>query len=401
MKTHQLKKLEDLRASPTNPRTISEQAKKGLRYSLDQFGDISGIVWNERSGNLVCGHQRLNELKELGAELKSYGDRDFVELPDGSRFGVRKVSWDEDKEAAANLAANNQAIAGRWTTDTHAMIARLRESRDEDFQRLRLAEILREAPQIPRLINEDKIPEPPKIPVTKVGDIWTLGDHTVICGDSRKDYKALPVDCVLTDPPYGVDYTGPWKKRKRIENDSAEGLAELLHDSFRIAIEKTRLGACWYVCAPAGPQFLDFAKTLTSLGVWRQTIVWLKESFVVGRSDYHYRHEAIFYGWTPGGPHRKPIGRNHTTIWEFDRPKSSQEHPTMKPVALFAHAIQNSTQDGHQILDPFLGSGTTLIAAEQTGRVCTGVELSPAYVDVVIERWENLTNGKAKRATQK
>jgi len=138
MKTHQLKKLEDLRASPTNPRTISEQAKKGLRYSLDQFGDISGIVWNERSGNLVCGHQRLNELKELGAELKSYGDRDFVELPDGSRFAVRKVSWDEDKEAAANLAANNEEIAGRWIPETAEIIAKIRDRSDDMYEAMNL-----------------------------------------------------------------------------------------------------------------------------------------------------------------------------------------------------------------------------------------------------------------------
>lgn len=400
-KAYRLNKIEDLRPSPINPRTISDAAKDGLRYSLEEFGDISGVVWNKRSGNLVCGHQRINELKELGAELKSYGDRDFLELPDHSRFAVRVVDWGEDKEAAANLAANNQAIAGRWTSDAHELIAKVRAASDTNYQHLRIAEILKQAPRVPVPFDDDEMPEPPKDPVAKLGDVWKLGRHTIVCGDCRDGYDhGPPVDCIVTDPPYGVDYVGKTSKRLTIDNDGAGDLRQLLEKALANAMQKTRKGACWYVFAPAGPQFLDFAYVLSELGVWRQTLVWLKDSMVLGRSDYHYKHEAIFYGWTPGGSHGQPHGgRNHTTVWEFDRPKSSREHPTMKPVALIGHAIQNSTCIDDSILDPFLGSGTTLIACEKTDRRCVGVEISPSYVDVAIERWENLTGGKAKRAS--
>lgn len=142
-KQYKLKGIEDLRPSPTNPRTISEQAKSGLRYSLEEFGDISGITWNKRSGNLVGGHQRLDQLKELGAELKAYGDRSFLELPDNTRFPVRVVDWDEDKEAAANLAANNEEIAGRWIPETAGIIKKIMDRNGEMYGNLRFDELLK------------------------------------------------------------------------------------------------------------------------------------------------------------------------------------------------------------------------------------------------------------------
>jgi site-specific DNA-methyltransferase (adenine-specific) len=251
--------------------------------------------------------------------------------------------------------------------------------------------------------DPDQVPEPPPDPVTKPGDLIELGDHRLLCGDST---KREDVDRVLggerpattcSDPPYGVEYVGKTKDALTVRNDGAAGLRQLLTDSLGHAFDVCLEGAVWYVAAPAGPQFEDFAAVLSKLGVWRQTLVWVKDSMVLGRSDYHYRHEAIFYGWKPGKAHREPPDRTQTTVWEVPRPKASREHPTMKPVALYARMLKNSTTVGSVVYEPFCGSGTTLIAAEQLGRRCYGIEIDPGYCDVVVARWEAFTGRKVER----
>lgn len=203
---------------------------------------------------------------------------------------------------------------------------------------------------------------------------------------------------MFTDPPYGVEYVGKTKAAKTIQNDTAAGLGDLLDGAFARAMEVTIAGAAWYVAAPPGPLHWEFARRLLDLKVFRQTLVWVKDSMVLGHSDYHYKHEPIFYGWKPGAGHREPPDRSQVSVWEISRPKRSEEHPTMKPVELVAKAIGNSSACGDIIFDPFLGSGTTLIAAEQLGRKCYGIEISPAYCDVIVQRWEYLTGKKAVKA---
>ncbi len=187
------------------------------------------------------------------------------------------------------------------------------------------------------------------------------------------------VDLVVMDPPYGVDYVGKTDDALTIQNDGADDLRTLLRITFNAIIRVTKPGAAWYVTAPAGPQFLDFAIVLTELEVWRQTLVWVKDSMVLGHSDYHYRHEAIFYGWTPGAAHHAIPTRDQTTIWECDRPKRSSLHPTMKPVDLFKRMILNSTHPDGMVLDPFLGSGTTARAAMLCERRFIGIEIAEEY----------------------
>ena len=222
-----------------------------------------------------------------------------------------------------------------------------------------------------------------------------------MCGDSTKaDDVAQLMDgqranAVMTDPPYGIDYIGKTKDALVIKNDGKDGLGELLRSSFTNAIKACKEGGAWYVAAPPGPPSLDFAKILSDLGVWRQTITWVKDSMVLGYSDYHYKHEAIFYGWKPGSAHRPMPDRKQTTVWEFDRPKRSAEHPTMKPVGLYLKMLENSTGKKHAILEPFCGSGTTMIACEQADRKCYGMEISPMYCDVILRRWEDFTGGEA------
>ena len=203
------------------------------------------------------------------------------------------------------------------------------------------------------------------------------------------------VAAVVTDPPYGVSYVGKTKDALPVHNDGKDTLLPLLQASLSMAAKQSHPGAIWYVAAPPGPQFYSFATVLTELEVWRQTLVWAKQSLVMGHSDYHYQHEAIFYGWTPGAAHKAPPDRKQTTLWHYDRPTASREHPTMKPVALFAKMLENSTSVGSQVYEPFCGSGTTLIAAEQLNRKCYGMEISPAYCDVIVKRWENLTGKTA------
>jgi len=236
-----------------------------------------------------------------------------------------------------------------------------------------------------------------------VGRLRLRSRHRVLCGDSTKaeDVERLmdgqKADAVITDPPYGVDYVGKTKDALVVHNDGRDGLNDLLTNALGYAADFCKSGGIWYVAAPPGPQFADFASVLSNLEIWRQTLVWVKDVMVLGRSDYHYRHEAIFYGWKPGAAHQDPPDRKQTTVWEFDRPKASREHPTMKPVSLYAKMLENSTRQDSVIYEPFGGSGTTLIAAEQLDRRCFGMEISPQYCDVIVRRFENLTGEEAVR----
>jgi site-specific DNA-methyltransferase (adenine-specific) len=216
--------------------------------------------------------------------------------------------------------------------------------------------------------------------------------HRLVCGDcTDPDVVDLVMDgekadCVVTDPPYGVDYVGKTDDALTIQNDGADDLLGLLSESLCMAFDVSRDGACWYIAAPAGPQFYDFATVLKSIGVWRQTIVWVKNTMVLGHSDYHYRHEVLFYGWKPGADHHAPLDRKQTTVWEYDKPSASREHPTMKPVELCENALRHGSDSSDVVFDPFLGSGTTAVACERLGRQCRGIEIEPKYVAVALQR---------------
>ena len=215
---------------------------------------------------------------------------------------------------------------------------------------------------------------------------------------------------VWTDPPYGVavgdknKFLNSIARSNRVEenliNDTLDeaGLAALLAASFDNALAACTAGAAWYVAAPPGPLHLVFGQALKDRGIWRQIIHWVKNNatFAPLGVDYHWQEEPMFYGWTPGAAHRFYGGRKQTTVWEIDRPTKSPEHPTMKPLELVERAVTNSSQSGEIVLDPFLGSGTTLIACERLGRRCRAVEISPGYVAVALQRWSDMT-GKTPR----
>ena len=237
--------------------------------------------------------------------------------------------------------------------------------------------------------------------MSRPGDLWQLGEHRVLCGDATVEdevqrlFRTKRARWMWTDPPYGVEYEGGTSDRLTIANDDAAGLPGLLSAAFGHADAVLARGAPIYCASPAGKLSLVFGRAFEEVG-WHfhQTLVWVKDGFVLGRSDYHYRHEPVLYGWKPPG-HRWYAGRSQDTIFELPLPRSSPDHPTTKPVALVEAHLRNSSRRGSVGYDPFLGSGTTLIASERLGRRCYAMELEPRYVDVAVRRWQRFAGRDA------
>ena len=382
------KKVSDLMPSDYNPRTITDEAIGRLTKSLAELGNLQPITWNARTGRIVGGHQRLKCYQAMGKK----------------EVEVWAVDLSEDKEKAANLALNK--LAGEFDPlrlkdlveqlDTGGMDLEI-----TGFSMEELGEMMSMTP--PEII-EDEVPEPPADPITKPGDLWILGEHRLLCGDSTKaeDVERLMdggrADIMLTDPPYNVDYTGKTKDALKVANDSmVDGdFRKFLFDCFERAFDAMKPGASFYIFH-ADVEGYNFRGAVKDCGQdVRQCLIWAKDTLVMGRQDYQWQHEPCLYGWKEGAAHGWYSDRKQTTLLKFDRPSRNEDHPTMKPVGLFAYLMGNSTAPQGLAYDPFLGSGTTLIAAEQLGRKCYGMEISPAYCDVIVKRWETLTGKKAK-----
>jgi DNA modification methylase len=407
---HKLCSIADLRPAPYNPRKIAELAADGLRESIDRFGDISGIVWNQRTGRLVAGHQRVLQLQQLGAELVD-GELRVMHQGEVRRFSVRVVDWSESEEKAANVSANNRHIAGEWTPDLGELLEDIKLTvGDDDFESLALKKLVKDVPVEPREVDQDEVPEPPSEPVTKPGDTWLLGRHRVICGDATNKSDVGSVvsggspSLMVTDPPYGVRYDPGWREGKdyglgvrrtgAVENDNRADWSEAWW------LFGGDVAYVWH----AGIYAPIVATSLMSAGLeLRSQIVWEKQHFVISRGAYHWMHEPCWYCVRKGRTANWIGDRKQITVWAIANANSfggkkddaDTNHGTQKPIECMARPIRNHSGD---VYDPFLGSGTTLIAAEQLDRTCYGIEIEPRYVDVTIERWENLTGGKAKRA---
>jgi DNA modification methylase len=380
-----------LHTDPANARLHGAENMAAIEGSLARFGQAEPLVVQKATGRVVGGNGRLSAMTKLG-----WNECDVVEL-----------DLTDLEAAALGIALNRSGELAEWDDSAlTSLLAALREENALDglgFDDKALDELLGDLDAECGVVDDQGPGPVPDEPVTQSGDLWVLGDHRLLCGDSTDEDSFARVltgkraDLVWTDPPYGVSYTGKTDEALTIENDELVGddLEALLAESLGHVVAACRAGAVWYVAAPAGPNFLPFAKVLTSLGVWRQTLVWAKDAFVLGRSDFHYRHEAIFYGWAPGAAHQPPPTRTQDTIWEVARPKASREHPTMKPLELVVRALETSCNRGDLVLDPFGGSGTTLLAAESTGRAAHLIELDSRYCDVVVRRWEQATGKTA------
>jgi DNA modification methylase len=385
----ELRDIATIKPYKRNPR-VNDGAVEALAENIRLFGWRVPIIL-DADGTIIAGHTRLKAAVLLG----------LTQVPVHVAHGLSP-----EQCKALRLAENRSHEMAAWDYDLLPIELAELKALDFDIESLgwspaELSEIM--APPVNSGESDpDEVPEPPAEPVTQLGDLWLLGEHRLLCGDStsiddvQRIMDGKRADLCQTDPPYGVEYEGKTKDALQICNDDEAGLAALLDASLGHALSVSKPGAVWYVAAPAGPQFLAFATVLTKLGVWRQTLAWVKDSMVLGHSDFHYRHEAIFYGWAPG-KHRAPPNRTFTTVLEFPRPKASREHPTMKPIQLWSLLMAASTAPGALVYEPFSGSGTTIIAAEQQGRVCYAVELEPRYVDVAVARWEAFTGRKAER----
>jgi site-specific DNA-methyltransferase (adenine-specific) len=319
------------------------------------------------------------------------------------------VLCDDDTARRINLADNRTAELGEYDNDA---LAELLSYLDGDYDGTGYTDddvnaLITPLEDAEALNDPDDVPEPPAEPVSKPGDIWHLGPHRVLCGDST-DITAVEAmlngdraQCMWTDPPYGVDYVGKTKDALTIQNDGANDLPELLAGAFATATGALKPGAPVYIAHPPGPLSLDFAKAFLNAGwLLRQNLIWVKDAMVLGRSDYHYRHEPILYGFTDPTADSGRLGRGgdrwfgdnaQTSVLEVPKPGRSKDHPTMKPVELVTRCLTNSCPPGGLVYEPFGGSGTTLIAAHTTGRVARVVELDPRYVDVICRRYQEHT----------
>jgi DNA modification methylase len=379
---------------PANVRRHPANNLESIKASLLRFGQQKPVVVGD-GGVIIAGNGTVMAAKALGW--------DTVEIVRSGLKGSEATAYAIADNRTAELAEWDDAALAQQLAALQIEDAALAEATgfsEAEIEKLAAATVD---------IEEDEVPEVPVDPKTKPGDLWLLGEHRLLCGDSTKpeDLARLMngkrADMLLTDPPYNVDYTGKTKDALKVANDSMSDsdFRKFLVAAFGAAFGVMKPGASFYVWH-ADSEGYNFRGAVHDCGEEvRQCLIWNKNVMVMGRQDYQWKHEPCLYGWKKGASHGWYSDRKQTTVLEFDRPSRSEDHPTMKPIALFAYLIGNSTSPQGLILDSFLGSGTSLIAAEQLGRTCYGLELSPAYCDVIVARWETLTGKTAVLADGK
>ena len=384
--------VNQIKAAKYNPR---KDLKKGdveyekLLRSIEEFGYVEPVIWNERTGNIVGGHQRFKVLLALGAK-----EVDCV-----------VVDMDDQREKALNIALNK--ISGEF--DIPLLTDLLKDMGEggfdvsiTGFDGIEIDELFKD--RTDSNIKEDNFDADKAIaeietPTTQLGDIWQLGNHRLMCGDSTSisDVKTLmdgkKARVVFTDPPWNVDYGADQKhpswKPRTILNDkmSTEDFGAFLMGAFKAMREVSENGCMTYIVM-SGQEWGNLMNVMAELKYhWSSTIIWKKDSLVLSRKDYHTQFEPIWYGWVEGTRLCPLTDRKQSDVWDIPRPKVSVEHPTMKPIALVAKALVNSSHSNDAVLDLFGGSGTTIIAAEQTSRACNMMELDPKYCDVIVKRY--------------
>ena len=402
--------ISKLKPAKYNPRQITKSQMEKLSQSIKEFGFIEPVVIN-KDNTIIGGHQRVKAAEALG----------MADVP------VVVVNIPKGKEKALNIALNR--ISGEWDEDKlKELLNTLTEAEQAltGFEEAELAEMLEQAQKVE---EDDYESAPPEEPQSKLGDIYQLGDHRLMCGDATKkdDVDKLmdgkTADMAWTDPPYNVDYEGGTGLKIQNDDMGEEDFRRFLHDSFK-NFWHVLGGGCPIYIAHASSEADNFMQSAKNAGLnITQTLIWVKNRLVLGRQDYQWRHEPILYGWKPGAAHRwyggykqttviddsvdfkkwkkeklvKVLEEFQTTILHANKPNKNKQHPTMKPLGLINQAIQNSSEIGNIIIDFFGGSGSTMMACEQTKRKCYMMELDPQYVDVIIDRWEELTGGMAKK----
>ncbi len=351
--------------------------------SIKEFGFNQPIVVDKK-GVIIVGHGRYEAAKSLGMK-----DEDMP---------VTVVNLTEEQANAYRLA-DNKLNESEW--DMSLVVEELKGLSEPMLELTGFdKDLIIEGDE-----NDDVIPEVPEEPKSKLGDLYQLGEHRVLCGDSTKleDVEKLmdgkKADMVFTDPPYNIAYEGGSKKREMIKNDEVVDFYQFLLEAYSSFALVMKLGASIYICH-ADTERVNFTKAFRDAGFYLSSvIIWVKDNSTFGRADYFWKHEPILYGWREGGAHTWHGDNKQDTVWNMKRPSKSEAHPTMKPIELIEKALVNSSKQEDIVLDLFLGSGSTLIAAQKTGRICYGMELDPKYVDVIVKRWEDYTGEKAKLIT--
>ena len=385
------KKVNELIPYINNSRTHSEEQVNQIVASINEFGFTNPLLIDEKD-SIIAGHGRLMASKKLGME----------EVPCIVLEGLT-----EAQKKAYIIADNKMALNAGW--DEELLKIELENLKELDFD-LELTgfnvdelDDIFQAEEEQEIVEDDFDIEPPEEPKAKLGDIYQLGNHRLMCGDStnENDVSKLvgeqKMDLLITDPPYNVDYTGKTKEAMKIQNDKMEN--NVFHDflvkAFSNAYSFLKDGGAFY-CWYASKEVVNFHTALEDSGFTvKQELIWNKNSMVMGRQDYQWKHEPCLYGWKETSSHAWYSDRKQTTIINWDRPSKADLHPTMKPIGLFDYQIKNSSKAGDNILDLFGGSGTTIMACEQNNRNAYTMEYDPKYVDVIIKRWEEFTGKKA------
>ena len=379
------KKTDELIPYVNNPRN-NDQAVDAVASSIKNFGFKVPIVIDSKN-EIINGHTRLKAAKKLGIE----------EVP-----VIVADDLTEDQIKAFRIADNKVAELADW--DEELLLAEL-DMIEMDMGQFNIDMSELDSDDSSEEVVEDEFDDtPPEEPQAKYGDIYQLGRHRLMCGDSTsvEDVEKLVgggviVDMLLTDQPYNVAYEGKTEDALTIQNDSMddESFRQFLTNAFFAADSVMKKGAVFYIWH-ADSEGYNFRGACRDVG-WtvRECLIWNKNQMVLGRQDYHWKHEPCLYGWKDGASHLWASDRKQTTVLDFDKPQRNGVHPTMKPIALFDHQIKNNTKGNDIVLDLFGGSGTTIMACEQNGRRGYSMELDPRYVDVIIKRWEDFTGEKA------
>lgn len=412
-------RLDSIKLSDYNPRTISDEALAGLRESLEKFGLVDLLIINKRTGRIISGHQRFRILQSDGIETVK----------------AIVVDLDEAEEQMMNITLNNQQIAGIWTKALIPLLEKLRKETPDDYLKLRLDALRKEVREMGFEDTgtgekaADDIPKTPKVATTRPGDIWALGDHRLLCGDSTKEEDVARLmdgktaKLFATDPPYLVDYTGASRPKgghgtggkdwsdvyHEVDIEDAEGfLRRFLSVGIKF-IQKNTAIYIWHAI-----KRLDLLKKVCDeLGIlMHQQIIWVKPCAIISYSYYSWRHEPCLLAWQKGhkpdyNPQDKSIGtvwvidllrsgdpttpEYYSDIWELDwegkKRNPGLEHPTVKPTEVFAIPMRVHTQPGDICYEPFCGSGSQIIAAERIHRRCFAIEIEPVFCDVSLQRW--------------
>jgi len=370
-------KINTVKSNPDNPRLIKDDKFKKLVTSLKEFPEMAKVRPIVVNTDMVVlgGNMRLKAMKEAG----------WKDVP------IEVVDWSEEKQR--EFIVKDNVGFGEWNWEDLA-----NEWNAEDLESWGLDVPNFDTDEVLEAEEDDFDTTPPEIPITVLGDLYEIGEHRLLCGDStmtdtfEKLMGGEMANMCVTDPPYNVSYQGKTKDALTIDNDSMgnDDFYKFLYDFYTALTTAVKKGGSIYVWH-ASSEVINFGKAMVDAGwLLKQQLIWVKNSMVMGRQDYQWKHEPCLYGWLAGDSHKWYSDRKQTTVINFDRPNRNAEHPTMKPIGLFGYQIENSSKVGDIVIDPFGGSGTTMVACEQLKRKAYIVEYDPKYCDVIVNRMRKL-----------